>query len=113
MTRRYNHILNDEGSIKSMVSCGLNKIVSHVNAALEEPLTLDELLAVVKRGKAHKLLGRDGICYEFCKTTWEASKQDMLGVMNRMYMDGTVSDAKKHGLIVFAKESRARRSRRL
>jgi hypothetical protein len=83
-----------------MVSCGLNKISPQANDALEEPITMEELLAAVSNGKANKSPGHDGICNEFFQTAWEVIKHDMLSVMNQMYMDGTMTDTQKHGLIV-------------
>jgi hypothetical protein len=58
------------------------------NAALEEPITMDELLTAVRKGKAHKSPGQDGICNEFYKMTWGIIKQEMLDVMNHMYNHG-------------------------
>jgi hypothetical protein len=100
MTRRYNRIMIDERCIQEIISCGMNTIPMTANSALEEPLTVGELLTAVRRGKAHNSPGQDGICREFYKMTWEIIKHDMLDVMNHMYKHGWETDAQKSGTIV-------------
>jgi hypothetical protein len=52
--RKHDHIPITEDSIKRIVACVLKTISPTVNAALDEPISLDELLLAVKRGKANK-----------------------------------------------------------
>jgi hypothetical protein len=70
------------------------------NTTLEEPITMDELLQWVKNGRANKVPGRDGICLEFFRKTWETSKNDMPTVMNHIYVDGLLTEQQKQGKIV-------------
>jgi hypothetical protein len=63
-------------------------------------VTFDELFCAIKQGKPNKAPRRDGICLEFCKVTWETTKQDMLDIMNDMYKDGKITDQQKYGIIV-------------
>ena len=100
MTQRYNRIKIEEMCIKELISCGINKIPMTANSVLEEPITMDELLTAVRKGKTHKSPGQDGICHEFYKMTWEIIKHDMLDVMNHMYKHGSETDAQKRGTIV-------------
>jgi len=95
MTRRYTCITIAERCIQELVSCGTNTIPMAANAALEEPITTEELLTAVRKGKAHKSPDQDGLCNEFYKMTWEVIKKDMLDVMNRMYKHGSETDAQK------------------
>jgi hypothetical protein len=83
-----------------MVDCGLKKMQPAATKILEEPVIEGELLYVVKTGKTKKVPGRDGICLEFFKRTLEETKQDMLMVMNTMYIDGVITDKQKRGTIV-------------
>jgi hypothetical protein len=92
MTRRFSHIPIDERHIQELVSCGMTTLPMTVNVALDEPITMDELLAAVRKGKAHTLPGQDGICHEFYRMTWDIIKQGILDVMNHMYMNGSMTD---------------------
>ena len=77
-THRYTRITIAERRIQELVSCGMNTIPMAANSALEEPITMDELVTAVRKGKACKSPGQEGICHEFYKMTWEIIKQDML-----------------------------------
>jgi len=70
-----------------MAALGLNKLPPNANAALEEPIILEEFLLAVKKRKANK-------------TTWEWFKQNMLALLNHMYMDGIITDKHKHGILM-------------
>ena len=85
MTRRFARIPIDERCIQELVSSGMNTLPMAANAALEEPITMDELLTVVRKGKEHKSLGQDGICHDFYRMTWGIIKQDMLDVMKHVH----------------------------
>jgi len=100
MRQKYDHISVNVESISQMAALGLNNPPPNANAALEEPITLEELLLAVKKRKANKSPGREGIYQEFFKTTWEWFKQDMLALLNHMYMDGILTDNNKHGILM-------------
>ena len=70
------------------------------NAALEERVTMEELLNAVRKGKAHKSPGQEGISHEFYRMTWTIIKHNMLDVMNHVYKYGSVTDAQKSGTLV-------------
>jgi hypothetical protein len=94
ITRRCAHIQINDRCIQELVSCEMNTLPMTANAALEEPITVDELITAVRKGKAHKSQGQDGICHEFYKVTWNIIKQDMLDVLN-MYKNGSETEAQK------------------
>ena len=100
MTRRYANLPIDERHIKELVQWGMNKLPSAANAALEDPITMDELLNAVRKGKPRQSPGQDGICNEIYRMTWDTIKQDMLKVMNLMYMNWSVTDAHRSGTIL-------------
>ena len=66
----------------------------------KNPIALEELLLRVKKVKANKSPRLDGTCQAFLKTILELSKQDMLAVLNHMYIDGIITDNQKHGLLL-------------
>ena len=37
---------------------------------------------------------------EFFKETWEFTKQDVLAIVNNLYIDGQITDQQKHGILV-------------
>ena len=86
--------------LQKMVSCGMPKIPVYANTELDQPITMDELLEAVKKGKQRHSPGQDGICHEFCKQMWDIVKHDMLGTINHTYTEGPVSDAQKYGHIL-------------
>jgi hypothetical protein len=47
-----------------------------------------------------KAPGHDGIPHDFFINMWETIQQEMPTVMNQMYMDGTILEPQKHGIIV-------------
>lgn len=99
-SEKYKKIQIDVMSLRKMVSCGMPKIPECANTELENTNTMEELLEAVKKGKEHKSPDQDGICHEFLRRMWDVIKQDMLDVINHMYMEGMVSDVQKHGKIV-------------
>ena len=70
MTQQYNRIMTDERCIQELISRGINTIPMTANSVLEEPITMEEILTAVRKGKTHKSPGQDGICHEFYKITW-------------------------------------------
>jgi hypothetical protein len=67
--------------MRRLLECGIRAIPKSANAALEEPITIDELSYAVKQGKPNKAPGRDGTCLEFYKKTCETTKEDLLDMM--------------------------------
>jgi hypothetical protein len=65
MQCKYNSRTTSDESLRRLLECGLRAIPEGANAALEEPITIDELSHAVKQGKPHKAPGRHGICLEF------------------------------------------------
>jgi hypothetical protein len=100
MQHKYDTKSTRDESLRRLLECGLRAIPEGANAALEEPITIDELSHAVKQGKPHKAPGRDGICLELYKKTRETTKQDLLDVMNDMYREGQITERQKYGIIV-------------
>jgi hypothetical protein len=79
---------------------GLNTVPLEVNLALDEPLEIEEVCAAVRKGKEKQSPGSDGICNEFFKNTWDVTKQEMVEIINHMYMEREVTDVQKQGIIM-------------
>jgi hypothetical protein len=52
MIHRYTRITVAERCIQELVSCAMNTLPMAANAALEEPIKMDELLTAVRKEKA-------------------------------------------------------------
>jgi len=76
------------------------KIPEDVNTELDRPITMEGLREAVKKGKRQKSPGPDGICHKFFKQMCDVVKNDVLGIINNVSMEGSVSDAQKHGHIL-------------
>jgi len=57
------------------------------------------------KGEGNKAPGSDGICLEFYKVIWETTKDDILAIINQMFIERKVTDQQKHRLIVFLPKS--------
>ena len=78
-----------------MVGVGNKTIPTGLKDALDKPITMEELHLAT-----HKAPGNDRICQEFFKATWEKTKNDILAILNQMFVEGKISDQQKHGVIV-------------
>jgi hypothetical protein len=67
---------------------GLSVVPFAVNLALDAPIEMEEVWVAIRKGKDNKSPGNDGISNEFFKHTWNVAKQDMVEVINHMYMEG-------------------------
>ena len=96
---------------QKLASCGMPKIPEDANTEPDHPITREELREAAKEGKRHKSPGPDGICHEFFTQMWDVVKNDLLDVINNMYMEGAASDAKTRPHCVSTKKkSRPSRS---
>jgi len=53
---------------------------------LEQPITIEELSAVLQSGAKHKTPGIDGFSLEFYTANWDTMKQDLLELMNQVFL---------------------------
>jgi hypothetical protein len=67
---------------------------------LDRPIMEDELLRALKKGGKNKAPGGDGMCLEFYMANWSIIKQDLLNVVNQMFMQQRITPTQKHGIIV-------------
>jgi hypothetical protein len=69
-------------------------------AYLEQPITAEELYAALISEGPNKALGSDGISREIYIRLWDTIREDMLGVMNKMYIHKSMTRRQQHGIIV-------------
>ena len=63
-------------------------------------MTAEELYAALKSRGPNKASGLDGISREFYIWLWDTIREDMLGVMNQMYIHKSMSRRQQHDIIV-------------
>ena len=67
---------------------------------LEQPITAEELYIALKSGVHNKAPGSDGISREFYIRLWDIIREDMLEIMNQMYIHKSMTRRQQHGIIV-------------
>jgi len=53
---------------------------------LEQPITTEEFSSALRSGAKHKTPGIDGFSLEFYMANWDNIKQDLLELMNQMFL---------------------------
>ena len=76
------------------------RIPPEANVDLEAPISMDELEIAVRQGKNAKAPGHDGISHDFLKHKWKTIHQNLLQILNEMYVGGAILFSQKHGIIV-------------
>jgi hypothetical protein len=90
----------DTTNVKELMGNIRTKIHREAKEAMEAPIMMGELEAAVRMGKSNKAPGCDGITTEFFKIMWNAIKSDLLCILNEMFIEGTITDGQKKGLMV-------------
>jgi hypothetical protein len=85
---------------KQLLECGLRSIPSEFADFLIHTLTLDELWKAVAQGKPRKTPVTDGICLEFYRAAWDVIKDDLLQIMNSIFLNGLILDRQVQGQIL-------------
>jgi hypothetical protein len=75
------------------------RVSDEANALLEELIRTEEIHQAIKSGKPNKSPGLDGIPLEFYKYTWNTIKEDLTQIINDMYIDSTINETQKYGII--------------
>jgi hypothetical protein len=69
-------------------------------AHLKQPIAAEELSTAIKSGGPNKSPGSDGIGREFFIKLWDTIRDDMLQVINHMYINKSRTCRQQHGIIV-------------
>jgi hypothetical protein len=92
MREKYSTITMDNNCFKQLVGHTNEVLSQEANSALEIPITKEDLLHAVKKGKPNKAPGKDGISQDFFKNTWNIIHQGMLEMVNKLYTDGNITN---------------------
>jgi hypothetical protein len=68
--------------------------------SLEQPITEEEIKIALRSEAKHKSPGIDGICHEFYITNWETVHQDLLELLNHMFLNKNITHQQKHGVLI-------------
>lgn len=90
----------DDGWFNRMLRHTCKQVPHVATEAPDTAITMEELHIAVKQGKKLKPLGYYGICHDFFQLAWETTKDDLLDVMNEMFIEGSLLDSQKHGIIL-------------
>jgi hypothetical protein len=99
--KKYEIIQVAENDITRMLRGVNTTIPAEANMTLQTPITVEELKTAVKQGKKQKAPCLDGICQEFFQSTWNAVQDDLLSIMNHMYMEEIKSPSQRHGILIY------------
>jgi hypothetical protein len=97
---KYNTIITGNDSIQRIAWGIGKKVPPEANTALEPPISMEEVHAAIKQGNKGTAPGYDGISHDFFQLSWEVIKDDLLIIMNQMYMDGIILETQTHGITV-------------
>ena len=73
----------------------------------EQPITPEEIQAVLQKGGRNKAPGSDGVGLEFYTTNWKIIKEDIVEILNQMFLQRCIALQQKHGIIICLPESNA------
>ena len=82
-----------------LTECPLNKIPELLSSALDEPINLDEMDAVVGKLKNNKSPGWDGLTAEFYKYFWDDLKPILFHLYLESINDQHLSPSQRIGVI--------------
>ena len=91
---------DDKLSDTNLVDLGLEAGKQDKNDDLGSPLTINELGSVLKRMKANKTPGIDGITSEFLKMFWGKLKYYVVHALNRCFEKGKLSVTLRQSVII-------------
>jgi hypothetical protein len=94
MYEKFGNINTDYDSLRRLRVDRQNSLPKNTAGAFDFPITMDELKRAVQKGKPNKAPDWDGISHDFFKIMWESIKNELLEVVNEMYIDGQISAIK-------------------
>jgi hypothetical protein len=113
MKNKYDKITVNADSIHRILRHSSSKMPLIANEALDSLNTMEELHIAVKEVKNLKALGYDGICHDFFQLAWETIKDDLLDVMNQMFVEESILDTQNMELLYVCQKQRSLSKRRI
>ena len=102
---KYETIAVNEECIAAMSGLGSQAPLASNGDLLEWPIDMDEILYALWKGKRNKAPRSDGIGLAFYVTNWTTIKEDLRTVLNRMFIEKTITTQQKDGLLVCVPKS--------
>jgi hypothetical protein len=104
---KYAPIGVDASAIVEMAKT-IRKISPNTYAELaEQPITPEEIHAALQKGRRNKAPGSDGIGLEVYTTNWKIIKEEIAEILNQMYLQRSITQLQKEGIIICLPKSNA------
>jgi hypothetical protein len=100
MQEKYGPIEVAESCVARMIDALQTTDQSNQATHLEQPITSEELYTAIQSGGRNKAPGSDGIGREFYITHWDTIREDLLEIMNQMFLHKSLTTHQKHGIII-------------
>jgi len=100
MREKYGPIEVAESCVARMIDALQPTDQSNQATHFEQPITSEELYTAIQSGGRNKAPGSNGIGREFYITDWETIREDLLEIMNQMFLHKSLTTHQKHGIIV-------------
>jgi hypothetical protein len=97
---KYSPIDVSDKCVEEMLNAVRSNDLSSYVENLEKPITAEELRDALKSGGPNKTQGPHGISREFYVRMWDVISDDILRVMNQMYIHKDITRRQQHGIIV-------------
>src|SRR5215510_10123054 len=94
-------VFADTNTMRNILGEVRGKILQAETIMLHVPITAEELKTAVFAGKRAKAPGIDGISHDFYCLAWTIIKEDLLEVMNEMYIEGAMLPSQTKGVVVY------------
>ena len=100
LREKYRVIEVDNENVMEIMDNMQVKMNREAKELMDAPITMEDIEKAVKMGKSNKAPGIDGINSDFLKIMWQTIKQDIHSIMSEMFMNGTITDDQKKGILV-------------
>ena len=100
LSSKYQPIAVDEKSIETMQNYLTPGCPATYAEQLEQPITEAELLAAVRAGARRISPEIDGMSLEFYSANWETIREDLLRLLNHMFLHKHIPQRQKQGILV-------------
>ena len=89
----------DEVAMETLINSCERRLADDENGPINELFTMEELNNVKNSMKNGKSPGTDGLSVDFYKQTWSFIAQDLLDVLNYMFLSGEISLSMTQGMV--------------
>jgi hypothetical protein len=107
---KYQPIIVDETAIATLHNFIKPVCQTTYAEPLQQPISIEELLAALRACARCKLPGIDGLSLEFYTANCERVRAELLLLLNHMFLDKHISRRQKHGIIAYLPKSTSPRT---